>query len=887
MSIFTTGCTALYFNAIPTKMKKRYYYLITLLLLFNFSITANAQLVMGWGWAKSIGGTGSEKPTAIAADSHNGVYVFGSFSGSINADGQMLASAGGSDIYLIKYDTSGNLQWAKRFGGTANEEAQGLKTDKSGNLVITGNFEGSITFGATTLTSTGASDVCIVKLQPNGNVLWAKQFTGSLADKGGALICDEQRNIYTTGSYLSNDLNIGGSSFTAPKNYNVYYCKLDSNGNNIWAKNSSSNTPFSLYSFDLVQPSTLLMHGSIGVITGPDYVNFNPLPFGGMLSTVEAVFTVKITTTGNFISQSLNISGRSMGGGTTLTPSKHVIKAGSARSLNTITPNALLFQCDTNNTILRAQSYGAFSGGTRQSALRDIATGKNGKHYAVGFSYGNNDFGGFTLNTASVSFLLMELDDTLATQSILSVTNQPNTAHELSEIAADTTTGLLFTAGYFNITGNTFTVGNNILPYYGSNDIFIGQIKYVRPGFWAYAGNDTTLCAGIGKTIGIPSGATGGTPPYTYSWSPVTGLANPAAPSTVATPTVTTDYILTVTDALGNIAKDTATITVIPSPPTPTIIGNDTTICQGDTVTLTSNTLNNDGYYWYNGNLNLGSTTVPFFKATEAGNYILRLRNNATTCYSLPSLPVSVQVRTRPATPTITPSGPTNFCQGGSVALASSSASGYVWSTGAITQSITTNTSGSYTVQIKDANGCKSLPSLPTVTVAKPLPPTPTIAQVGNTLTSSAATGNQWYLNGNPLQGATGQTYTYTTGGNYTVTVTASNGCSSSSAILTALRMANTDLGNGVNFYHRVAPNPVNGGSAAILQYQLTAAAEVGIFITDRFGQQVLLLVAPQQQAAGMYNFAIGNQLQVLANGLYYVVYHIGSKKVTEPLLIQ
>ena len=871
-------------------MKKKYYYSVTpwlLILLFNFSTTANAQLVMGWGWAKSIGGTGNESPAALAADSRNGVYVFGHFSGSITADGQTLSSVGGSDMYLIKYDTTGNLVWAKRFGGTGNEEAKGLKTDKSGNLVITGNFEGSITFGATTLTSTGASDVCIVKLQPDGNVVWAKQFTGSLVDKGGALICDDQRNIYTTGTYLSNDLNIGGSSFTAPKTYNVYYCKLDSNGNNIWAKNSSSNTPFSLYSFDLVQPSTLLMHGSIGVITGPDYVNFNSLPFGGMLSTVEAVFTVKINTTGNFISQSLNISGRSMGGGTTLTPSKYVIKAGSARSLNTLSPNALLFQCDTNNTILRAQSYGAFSGGTRQSALRDITTSKNGKHYAVGFSYGNNDFGGFTLNTASVSFLLIELDDTLATQSILSVTNQPNTAHELSEIAADTTTGLLFTAGYFNITGNTFSVGNNVLPYYGSNDIFIGQIKYVRPGFWAYAGNDTMLCAGIGKTIGLPSGATGGTAPYSYSWSPTTGLADPTVASTLATPPVTTSYILTVTDASGNIAKDTTVITVIPSPPTPTIIGNDTAICQGDTVTLTSNILNNDGYYWYNGNLNLGSTSVPFFKATQTGNYILRLRNNATTCYSLPSLPVLVQVRARPTTPTVTPSGPTSFCQGGSVTLASSSASSYVWSTGATTQNITTNNSGSYTVQIKDVNGCKSLLSLPTTVLVNPLPPIPTITQVGNTLTSSAASGNQWYLNGNPLQGATGQNYTYTTGGNYTVTVTNSNGCGSSSAILTALRMADIDLGNSINFYHRIAPNPVNGRSAAVLQYQLTGTTEVGIYITDRFGQQVLLLVSPQQQATGMYQLPLGNKLQVLSNGLYYIVYNIGGKKVFEPLLIQ
>lgn len=306
-------------------MRQTYTFTVTFILSFCFSIAIKAQPTMAWGWGKSIGGTGSEAPAAIATDSRNGVYVLGQFTGSINVNGQVLNSAGGSDIYIVKYDTTGNLQWAKGFGGTANEEAKDIKTDRSGNLVLSGNFEGSVMFGSTLLTTTGASDVCIVKLQPDGTVLWAKQFTGSLADYGGALICDEQRNIYTTGIYLSNNFDIQGSSFTAPKTSNVFYCKLDSNGNKIWAKATSSNTPFRLYDFDVIAPQTLLMYGSMSDNVGGDYVNFNPPSIGGMINAFRAVFTVKTDINGNFISQGLgNIGGRANGGGAALRAGKEV-----------------------------------------------------------------------------------------------------------------------------------------------------------------------------------------------------------------------------------------------------------------------------------------------------------------------------------------------------------------------------------------------------------------------------------------------------------------------------------------------------------------------------------------------------------------------------------
>lgn len=159
---------------------------------------------------------------------------------------------------------------------------------------------------------------------------------------------------------------------------------------------------------------------------------------------------------------------------------------------------------------------------------------------------------------------------------------------------------------------------------------------------------------------------------------------------------------------------------------------------------------------------------------------------------------VSNVVCTPPATPTITPDGPTTFCTDGSVTLTSSSATGNQWYLngnpigGATTQTIIATTSGNYTVVVTNS-GCASSASAITIVTVNPIPATPTIGAGGPTtictggsveLTSSSATGNQWYLNGNPIGDATNQLYSATVAGGYTTIIT-SNSCTSAASAQT------------------------------------------------------------------------------------------------------
>ena len=305
------------------------------------------------------------------------------------------------------------------------------------------------------------------------------------------------------------------------------------------------------------------------------------------------------------------------------------------------------------------------------------------------------------------------------------------------------------------------------------------------------AGGVTTFCTGGSVTL-TSSSASGNQ--WNLNGNPIGGASNQTLVATASG-----NYTVTVT--AGNSCSATSsitTVTVNPIPATPTIApGGPTTFCAGGSVTLTSSSAS--GNQWsLNGNP-IGSATNQTFSATATGSYTVIVTTNG--CASAPSAATSVTVNPIPATPTITPGGPTTFCAGGSVTLTSSSASGNQWSLNgnpigsATNQTFSATATGSYTV-IVTASGCSSAPSAATSVTVNPIPATPTITPTTGffcpnggapnsgfvQLASSAVAGNQWFLNGNPIGGATGTTYNASVAGSYTVQVTASGCISAMSA---------------------------------------------------------------------------------------------------------
>ncbi len=302
------------------------------------------------------------------------------------------------------------------------------------------------------------------------------------------------------------------------------------------------------------------------------------------------------------------------------------------------------------------------------------------------------------------------------------------------------------------------------------------------------------VCASsTGNTASGPADAA------SYSWSITNGTIVGSAASQSVTYTAgasgSTGLTLNIVEAGGCHKQASANITIIPLPSTPVITpGGPATFCTGGSVTLTSSSAS--GNQWcLNGNA-IGGATAQTYPATASGNYTVIV--TAGSCSATSAVTV-VTVNPIPPAPVITPGGPTTFCSGGSVMLTSSSASGNQWYLngnaigGATNQNYSAIASGNYTVVVT-TSGCASGPSAAVSVTVNPGPATPTIVPGGPatfctggsvTLTSSSGSGNQWYLNGNAIGGATDQTFLASTSGNYTVLVTGGNGCSTSSTATT------------------------------------------------------------------------------------------------------
>jgi hypothetical protein len=119
-------------------------------------------------WSKSFPGSTVEWPSGMAVDSKGNVAVAGDFRRWIDISGTVLSSAkhGTSDIFVAKYSGSGSLHWAERFGGAETELSTALAVTGEGSVVVTGNFWGTASFGGEALTSKGAGDIFVLKLEP-------------------------------------------------------------------------------------------------------------------------------------------------------------------------------------------------------------------------------------------------------------------------------------------------------------------------------------------------------------------------------------------------------------------------------------------------------------------------------------------------------------------------------------------------------------------------------------------------------------------------------------------------------------------------------------------------------------------------------------------------
>ncbi|MGZ4089990.1 MAG: T9SS type A sorting domain-containing protein [Bacteroidia bacterium] len=151
-----------------------------------------------------------------------------------------LHPKGNNDVFIASYDLAGNLIWARTDGYIYNEKALGIACDNSGNIAICGYFRDTTMFGSNYSVSNGEEDMFVAKYDASGNFLWMRNAGGPGREEGKSVVCDTSGNIYVCGMYSDNAV-FGSSTHTTATTsfgnfYNGYMAKYDPNGNLLWVK---------------------------------------------------------------------------------------------------------------------------------------------------------------------------------------------------------------------------------------------------------------------------------------------------------------------------------------------------------------------------------------------------------------------------------------------------------------------------------------------------------------------------------------------------------------------------------------------------------------------------------------------------------------------------
>ncbi|PHR23927.1 MAG: hypothetical protein COA38_16885 [Fluviicola sp.] len=339
--------------------------------IFLYKLTKDGQFV----WVKSMGGTLNEQGVNITADVNGNIYICGFYESDFDIDPgtgtTQLICSGERDAFIAKFDPNGNLLWGNSFSGTLSEQPEGIEITPSG-ILISGRFEGTVDFdpgvGNLSLTSNGSNDIFAVKLDLNGDFLWANSYGDNANDISWEISADVNDNVFVIGTFKNTiDFNNGNpnGSYVSNGLADLFILKLDNLGNYLWstAIGGPGDDNAKDLAFDL--NNDLYISGFF-----KDTVNFDPTgtPTDILSSGGKDAYLMKLNTNGtlNWI-ETFGGTGDEIGKGIAFDLENNVYQVGTFQSSltvsgNTYTSNGLrdciIRQLDEQGTTIYSNVYG-------------------------------------------------------------------------------------------------------------------------------------------------------------------------------------------------------------------------------------------------------------------------------------------------------------------------------------------------------------------------------------------------------------------------------------------------------------------------------------------------------------------------------------------------
>lgn len=408
-------------------------------------------------WAKGAGGLYDDYGQSVATDAAGNVFVIGFFSSdTINFGTNSLVNIGVlpnvPDIFIVKYDATGNVVWAKKTGGIFGDRGYGIAADASGNVFVTGSYDSQITFGSTVLNSGGSYNcMFIVKYDTGGNVLWANSANSNSSSNsfGFCTSADAAGNVYVAGSCANGPVNFGTTTITNSGSDDVFIAKYDSSGVLQWVKKAGNVGNESAKGIKADATGNVYLTGqfrSASLAFGND-----TLTNANSTGSISDIFIAKYSNTGNIIwTKSAGGSSTDEGQGITVDAIGNVysscrsgsqyIAFGTDTIINTSGYQMIIAKYTASGNLIWTKAATTAGFGTGNSVATDAA----GNIYLAGiFGYAGN-FDSDTLYANGAGIYLAKLNPTL-------VSIETPHGNDKFNIYPNPSTGIFTISGNYNL----------------------------------------------------------------------------------------------------------------------------------------------------------------------------------------------------------------------------------------------------------------------------------------------------------------------------------------------------------------------------------------------------------------------------------------------------
>jgi hypothetical protein len=229
-----------------------------------------------WSWAITEGGPVNEYITAITCDADGNIYASGAFEGTLDFFGETIVSAGDNDVFVASFTPDGNLAWVRTGGGGFEDIPFDICTDNL-FVYVTGGFYEEAVFDNETLVSRGVRDMFLLKYDPAGNLQWAAGGGGVTDDYGQAVAAGDDGNIYLAG-VMNHAATFGNYTVNNFGFTDIFIVKYDADGTCQWAKGAGGQS-YDYASSIAIKDNHLFTGGSFNDVAAFDTASVTSVEF--------------------------------------------------------------------------------------------------------------------------------------------------------------------------------------------------------------------------------------------------------------------------------------------------------------------------------------------------------------------------------------------------------------------------------------------------------------------------------------------------------------------------------------------------------------------------------------------------------------------------------